>query len=212
MLGADPDFIQGIPGDASAQRSGFKPQHLLPGVQLSPSGGERPQLAFEVGDNGGLRPGQQRGDYEANALARPGRGERQDVLLAVVTQVRLPSLAVDPGTDVHAFVGEQPGFGDVLAFRPASRPVQVRQSLARMPRGRLQKRDRKDAGPDHQHSRSPCRRRLPLDGGSPLPLPEDDLPREINVLPVRPEGRREMDPPGEHLGSGNQCRQDRNGG
>ena len=137
VLGAESDFVHWVPGNPAAQGRRFKAQDFLPRVLLSPSGGERPQFSFQVGDDGRMRPRQEGRDDQAYALARAGGGEREDVFLAVVPQVNLPAPVVDPGADVDAVVGEESSFGDVPAFRPAGRAMQIRHRLPGVPGGRF---------------------------------------------------------------------------
>ena len=68
-----------------------------------------------------------------DTFARAGGSEREDVLLAVVPQVNLPAPVVDPGADVDPVLGEESCFGDVPAFRPAGRAVQIPHRLPGVP-------------------------------------------------------------------------------
>lgn len=52
-------------------------------------GGKAPVLALDTEDHGGIRPGEQRGQDEAHALAGPGRRETQDVFRPTMTQIAL---------------------------------------------------------------------------------------------------------------------------
>ena len=52
------------------------------------AGGEGPVLALDVVDDGGARPGQQRGHDEADALAGTRGREAQNVLGAVMAEIR----------------------------------------------------------------------------------------------------------------------------
>ena len=60
-------------------------QHAaMPGAK---AGGQRPVLALDVVDDGRARPGQQRGDDEADALAGPRGREAEHMLRTVVAEI-----------------------------------------------------------------------------------------------------------------------------
>ncbi len=65
------------------------------------AGGELPVLPLDVVDDGRARPGQQRRHDQADALARTGRGEAQDMLGAVVAQI----VALEPAE--HDAIGAE---------------------------------------------------------------------------------------------------------
>ena len=78
------DFKQWIVG----RRLGvgrIEQQHApVPGAE---AGGELPVLALDVVDDGRARPGQQRGDHEADALAGTGWRKAQHMLRPVVAEI-----------------------------------------------------------------------------------------------------------------------------
>ncbi|MCY1538852.1 hypothetical protein D9M68_744140 [compost metagenome] len=62
-LGAQADFLQRIPAHAAVGGGRLEAQHAVAGVLLSPAGGQRPQLALEVGDHSAVLPRQQGRDH-----------------------------------------------------------------------------------------------------------------------------------------------------
>ena len=76
---------------------------------------------FDVVDDGGAGPGQQRRDDEAHALAGPGGRETQDVLGPLVPDVGLAELA-----EQQAVLPEQPGGADLPLGRPPGGAVGLR--------------------------------------------------------------------------------------
>ena len=56
-------------------------------MQGAETGGEGPVFALDVMDDGGARPGQQRWDDEAYALAGPRGGEAEHMLRTIVTEI-----------------------------------------------------------------------------------------------------------------------------
>ena len=64
---------------------GVEQQHTA--MQDAETGGERPVLALDVMDDGGARPGQQRGDDEAHALAGPSGGEAEHMLRTIMAEI-----------------------------------------------------------------------------------------------------------------------------
>ncbi|MCY1364078.1 hypothetical protein D9M69_508680 [compost metagenome] len=84
----------------------------------APAGGDLPVLAFDVVDDGGRRPGQQRRHHQAHTFARARGREGQDVLRAFVTQVLAIVLAEE-----HAGRLRQARLANVIRVRPARRAV-----------------------------------------------------------------------------------------
>ena len=82
------------------------------------AGGEAPVLALDVVDDAASRPGQERGNHEADAFAASRRGEAQHVLRSVVTQI----LSVKPA-EHHAIRSEQAGRLDLVGVGPARRAI-----------------------------------------------------------------------------------------
>jgi hypothetical protein len=85
---------------------------------LAPAGGQLPVLALDVVDDGGPRPAEQRRYDEAHALAAPGRGERHDVLGAVMAEISGAGAA-----EKDARFVEQARATNVGDRRPAGRSI-----------------------------------------------------------------------------------------
>ena len=64
-----------------------------PAVPCAEAGGELPVLTFDIVNDGGARPGQQRRHHEADALAGTGRGEAEHMLGSVVAEIGAIELA-----------------------------------------------------------------------------------------------------------------------
>ena len=77
---ARPLGVGGIEADADAS------ERVLP-----PAGRQGPVLPLDVVHQDRVRPGEQVGDDQPDAFARPGRGEDEDVLGALVPQVAEPA-------------------------------------------------------------------------------------------------------------------------
>ena len=75
--------------EAGGQRVGGIEQQAV-GELGAPAGREHPVLALDVVDDRRAGPGQQGGHHQADALARPRRCHRQDMLGAIVAQVAVP--------------------------------------------------------------------------------------------------------------------------
>ena len=94
----------------------------------APAGRQRPVLALDVVDDRAARPGQQRRDDEADALAAARRREAQDVLGSVMPQVAPAKSSEDRAVvaeqlgGAHLSLGREPGGavgGDLAGFAGA---------------------------------------------------------------------------------------------
>ncbi|EXI77995.1 MAG: hypothetical protein AW10_03360 [Candidatus Accumulibacter appositus] len=221
VFGADPDFVQGVPADAAAGRSGLEAQHLVFRMLPAPAGGQGPELAFQVGDDGALAPRQEGRHHQADPLAGTGRRVAQDMLRTVVAQVMRMTPRVQPGTDIDAGARRRPGAGerlpersrpgqqarrlDVLQVGPAGRTVQVRVQPGRVGQDHPANRQAEEAqgGDDHADTAGAHDRVwvLPV----PLASPLQDRPRHIQVLEVTAQCRLVAEIVREELGGGLQA-------
>ncbi len=101
MFSAEPDFIQRIPPHTALGCCRFKAQDLILGVLLSPSGGEFPQLPFQIGNKGAVRPGEQCRNNQPHPFARSRRRIGQHMLRPTVAQVVQRSFGIQPPAHVH---------------------------------------------------------------------------------------------------------------
>jgi hypothetical protein len=72
VLGAEPDFFERVPADRSGGRSRLEPQHSVSRTGATPACRQTPELAFEVGNEGAMRPRQQRRHDETDTFAGAG--------------------------------------------------------------------------------------------------------------------------------------------
>ena len=147
-------------------------QHAaMPGAK---AGGERPVLALDVVDDGGARPGQQRGDDEADALAGPRGGEAEHMLRTVMAEIVAIQLS-----EHDAVRPQQPRALDLDRRRPARRTIGL--DVLRL------------AGAPDGHADGDGDRDEAAGRGDVGALDEDR--RRIGVIGVPPpeEGRREID-------------------
>ncbi|EXI77987.1 MAG: hypothetical protein AW10_03371 [Candidatus Accumulibacter appositus] len=226
VLGTDPDFVERVPADAAAGRSGLEAQHPVFCVLPAPAGGQGPELAFQVGDDGALAPRQEGRHHQSDPLAGTRRRVAQDMLRAVVAQVVRVTPRVQPGADIDAGACRRPGAGkglpqrarpgqqarrlDVLQVCPAGRAVQVRVQPGGIGQDHPGDRQAEQAqgGDDHAdtagaHDRV---RVLPV----PLASPLQDRPRHIQMLEVTAQCRLVAEVVREELGGGLQTGRQRN--
>ena len=148
-----------------------------------PAGGQRPVLALDVVDDRRARPGQQRRDDQADALAAAGRREAQHMLRAVVAEI-----VAAPAAEQHAVVVKQAGLADLARLSPARGAVGGDPlDLARPP-------DRHGDGDDDGGDAA---------GRRDVGALDEDVAR-IGVVgePPPEEGRRLIDGPAEQLEPG----------
>src|SRR5690606_37849019 len=93
----------------------------------TPTGGEAPVLALYVVDDRRAGPAQQRGNDQADALARAGRREGHDMLRTVMAQIAAAKLSEE-----HTGIAKQPGPLDLGEPRPTGGTVGG--DMARLPR------------------------------------------------------------------------------
>ena len=77
-----------------------------------------PVLALDIVDDAAARPGEQRGDYETNALAGTGRRKAENMLGAIV-----PQIPVLVRADHHAVLLQEASLLDFLVGCPPRRPI-----------------------------------------------------------------------------------------
>ena len=112
---AAPHFEQRIVGGGPRVGRVEQQDAAVPGAE---TGGELPVLALDVVDDGRARPGQQRRDDEADALARAGRREAQHMLRPVVAKI-----VVGITTEHHPIGTKQPGSLHFRRIGPARRTI-----------------------------------------------------------------------------------------
>lgn len=130
VLRAQADLLEGVVrGDAGFGARGVEAEHEMACVLLPPAGGERPGFALRVVDHDGIGPAEERRENEADALAAPGRGEREDVLGSGVPEVVECALGILPPADVDAGGlarrAEEAGALDLRPGRPMRRAVEA---------------------------------------------------------------------------------------
>ena len=114
VLRIEADLVERIPAHAALGGGRLEVQHLVSRMLLAPARGQRPQLAFQVGDDGAVRPREQGRHHQADTLAGAGGRVRQHVFRPVVAQVVLPARPVQPGPHVHAGAGRLDPSGQQL--------------------------------------------------------------------------------------------------
>ena len=172
---------------------GVEQQHAA--MQGAEAGGERPVLALDVVDDGGARPGQQRGDDEAHALAGPRGSEAEHMLRTIMAEILAIQLS-----EHDAVRPQQPRALDLDRRRPAGRTIGLDVlRLAGTPDGhadgdsdRDEATGRGDVGALHED-----RRRIGIIG---VPPPKEgwwEIHRHATrqLEPGLPEFRLEAEPP-----------------
>src|SRR3546814_6617155 len=146
------DFEQGIVG--GGRRVGrVEQQHAA--VTRPKAGGELVILALDVVNDHRAGPSQQRRHNQADALARPRRGEAQHVLRAIMPKV-MPLVSAEH----HAVIGKQTGPRYFAAVRPPRRAARLGLLGLSPPPDRLGDGDeaRKSTRLNYSHS---CATRMP---------------------------------------------------
>ena len=87
-------------------------------VLRAEAGGELPVLTLDVVNDGRARPGEQRWNDQADALARSGRCEAQHMLRTV-----MPEVVALEATEYDAIRSKQAGSHDLSGRRPAGRTI-----------------------------------------------------------------------------------------
>ena len=216
VLRIEADLVERIPAHAALGGGRLEIQHLAPRMLLAPARGQRPQFAFQVGDDGAVRPCEQGRHHQADTLAGAGGRVRQHVFRPVVAQVVLPASPVQPGPHVHAGAGrlrpsgqqlpqrarrgQQAGGADVRDVRPARRAVQVLAGAGRIHRDHpgYQQPDQSDARDADAHAARLHQRIriLPAPSGSPA----DDGPWRIDLAGMPAQRAMVMEGVGKELG------------
>ena len=204
VLGAVADFVQRIPTDAARGTGRLEAQHLVLGVLLPPTGGQRPQLALQVGDDTARAPRQQRGHHQADALTRARGSEGKHVLRAAVPQIEEIAVLVLPAAHVHAggrgrclagdslqgaaLARKQAGRLNVLLLGPAGRAVQVLVRLRGVGRDDFRHGHAQQAHGRNQDAHAAGLHDLVRVLAVPLVCPVQDRPGGVHVLHVRAKG------------------------
>ena len=172
---AAPHLEEGIVG--GARRIG-RIEHEHSAELGPPAGRQGPVLSLDVVDDRRSRPGQERGDHKADALAAARRREAEHMLGTVVAKV-----SAAPAAQHHAFGVKQAGVTDLSGFRPASGAIGGdRLGFARPP-------DRHRDGDDDGGDRA---RRCDIG-----PFDEDFGSIGVVSEPPPEEGRRRIERPAE---------------
>ena len=117
-----------VAGRGAVSSGGVELEAHAPEAVASPAGGQGPVLAFDVVHNHARRPAQERREHQPNAFPRARRGEREDMLGTVVTEIE-SLLLLGPGTHVHAVcAADEASGGQIGARRPAGGAVSVRRA------------------------------------------------------------------------------------
>jgi len=168
---AAPDLQQRIVGRA-CRVGGVEQQDTR--EARTPAGGELPVLALDVVHDRGARPGKERGDDEAIALAGTGRRETEHMLRAVMAEI---ALLVAP--EHHAVLAQKARSFHILAARPAGRAIGCH--VARFAGAQHREKDRDGDGRNAARSGDDCAldkdaRRI---GVVPVP-PDEDVPGRVD--------------------------------
>ena len=167
-------FQQGI--EAGGARIGGIEQQAVREAG-APAGGEGPVLALDVVNDGGLVPRQQRGQYQTDAFAGPGRRHHQHVLGTIV-----PQIASVIETKHNAGIAEQRSRPDIRNVRPAGRAVGCCLLLAAGPPGGSPDRDG-TAGEAAERGKGAGAREHVRRLGVERQPPDEQLPRRIDFQP-----------------------------
>ena len=155
-----------------ARRVGRIEQEAM-GELTAPAGCELPVLAFDVVDDGRMRPGQKRRNDKTDAFARARRREAHDMLRPV-----MPKISVLQPTEEHAGRIEEAGFFDFAPGRPARGAVGRHETVLPCAPERS---DDGDDDPEHATRRRNDAgaveeaRRIRLEGVPPLKQPPGQI-------------------------------------
>ena len=100
---AEPDLLERVEAHASLLGARIELHDDIAGLALPPGGGQVPELRLLVVDDDAVRPGQERRNDKADALAGPCRRDRRDMLRPVVAEIAKTAAAVAPAADIDAF-------------------------------------------------------------------------------------------------------------
>src|SRR5271166_2311777 len=119
VLGPKPQFRHRVKTTRTGRRGGLKSKNFVVSILLTPPGGERVQLALQIGDEHALLPGKQSRQDKADSLPAPSWGVAQHVFGAGVPQIMTFTVFVAPRSNVDAIILEQPSRFDVATVSPS---------------------------------------------------------------------------------------------